>query len=423
MSNRVLSPRFYSIFKVFVATVLLLGSDLSIAQEGLIVREPPIAELNAYDTRSQKNFIRGKNSMTDSAVDCSLLTSERDSMIRATYKRSTVDNLLKSLCTDDVNLVIMSENHYQPRSRALLIDNLATLRKLGFTYLFLEALNYDDIELNERGFPLMKSGRYLNDPIHGELIRIAHQLGFKIYPYEQKPEQRGFGRSKIKKFLHDERQYYEENGMKYDESRNVYESNRVFQDMSARDYVQYRNIINFMDGDSTKSVILCGHGHGMKSRYGGWMSMGWWFDENESYNMVSIDCSSIAALEGTSYHDTLTCLYDTAVPYGLQIGKDSFYNQQRYQPYAQGYVSGLFDATIFYPKDFEKGDWASLNRRKKIPLSIHEFPEPPFELQIFKKAEVDYEQPVPIDRLYVSEKRNDLFYYGYGDEEIRVIKE
>src|SRR5690606_12382386 len=69
-----------------------------------------------------------------------------------------------------------------PRGRLFLSNLLPILKAAGFTYLFLEGLREDNI--NERGFPLQTSGFYTCEPMFGNLLRKAIQLGFKLVPYD-----------------------------------------------------------------------------------------------------------------------------------------------------------------------------------------------------------------------------------------------
>jgi hypothetical protein len=72
---------------------------------------------------------------------------------------------------------------------------LPKLRQDGFNYLALEALDPTPDDLTQRGFPLESSGTYTKEPVFGELIRSAIELGFKVVPYEHSSAQ-GFSPEK-----------------------------------------------------------------------------------------------------------------------------------------------------------------------------------------------------------------------------------
>jgi hypothetical protein len=80
--------------------------------------------------------------------------------------------------------VFINEAHHMPRHRAFTANLLPKLRALGFSYLAVETLDERDTALNTRGYPVRASGIYSNEPVFGEMLRIAHKLGFKLVPYE-----------------------------------------------------------------------------------------------------------------------------------------------------------------------------------------------------------------------------------------------
>lgn len=80
--------------------------------------------------------------------------------------------------------LLLNEAHYSSQNRAFTADLLKPLWKKGYRYLALEALAYSDTSLNERGYPVYNTGYYLQDPVFGNMIREAIQIGYKIVPYE-----------------------------------------------------------------------------------------------------------------------------------------------------------------------------------------------------------------------------------------------
>jgi hypothetical protein len=82
-------------------------------------------------------------------------------------------------------IIILNEAPNSPQNRVTLIKNLHLFYKKGFRYLALESVKPYDKNLNSRGFALATiSGSYLiNEPVYGDLIRIAIKTGFKIIGY------------------------------------------------------------------------------------------------------------------------------------------------------------------------------------------------------------------------------------------------
>ena len=118
-----------------------------------------------------------------------------------------------SLLNDTVSVVIVSEAHHKPQHRIFTRKILMPLYEKGFRFLGLEALtpNPDhpylllDSLLNERRYPLDSplTGRYAMEPMMGQLIREAINIGFTVFGYENTgDEERDLGQAlNIKKIM------------------------------------------------------------------------------------------------------------------------------------------------------------------------------------------------------------------------------
>jgi len=82
------------------------------------------------------------------------------------------------------NVVMFNESHHYSQHRAFLYSQLENLKSLGFTQLALETLNQNDTLLKIRKYPIKKTGFYTNDPVYGNVIRKALELGFILIPYD-----------------------------------------------------------------------------------------------------------------------------------------------------------------------------------------------------------------------------------------------
>ena len=100
--------------------------------------------------------------------------------------------------TENEQIVIISEAHQKPQHRIFTAKMLKSLYANGFRHLGIETLSPDftktdslqfmwDAELNERGYALYKTrtGAYTLEPQMSNMIRIAHDLGFKLFAYER----------------------------------------------------------------------------------------------------------------------------------------------------------------------------------------------------------------------------------------------
>lgn len=93
----------------------------------------------------------------------------------------------------DTRIVILNEAHHSPRDRAFAFEVARALKPLGYTILAAEAFsnsangpdNEPQIEaMAADGFPRVKHGMYLKDPVFGDFVRRAMALGYRPLSYE-----------------------------------------------------------------------------------------------------------------------------------------------------------------------------------------------------------------------------------------------
>ena len=98
---------------------------------------------------------------------------------------------------DGRKVVMFNETHGHSNQRAANFLFVRELRKLGFTHLALETLAYDratdhpcrssvlaDEQLHARGYALKDTGYYTDDPVFGELVRMALAEGYTLVAYD-----------------------------------------------------------------------------------------------------------------------------------------------------------------------------------------------------------------------------------------------
>jgi hypothetical protein len=83
----------------------------------------------------------------------------------------------------DRRVVILNESHHMPRHRAFATELLRELKKLGFDTFAAETF-MDPEGTQERGWPDHETGYYTQDPVFGELVRVAIEEGFRLVKYE-----------------------------------------------------------------------------------------------------------------------------------------------------------------------------------------------------------------------------------------------
>ncbi|MCA0131707.1 hypothetical protein [Winogradskyella alexanderae] len=99
-----------------------------------------------------------------------------------------VDTIIKE--AEKHKIVMINENHFYPNQRLLIFDLLEKLKKIGYSYLALEALDIkQDSLLNlKNSYPTLKTGFYTREQNYSNLIRKAKQLGYEFIAYENTDE-------------------------------------------------------------------------------------------------------------------------------------------------------------------------------------------------------------------------------------------
>ncbi|MBP6584661.1 MAG: hypothetical protein KA215_03245 [Flavobacterium sp.] len=93
-----------------------------------------------------------------------------------------IDNISKTQ-----KVIMFNEAHHNGRNRLLISNLLENLKKNGYNYLALEALNYLDEEaLNKRKFANQNSGTYISDPLFNNMVNSALLLNYKVVAYESR---------------------------------------------------------------------------------------------------------------------------------------------------------------------------------------------------------------------------------------------
>jgi len=85
--------------------------------------------------------------------------------------------------TKDQKTVFFNEYALNPQNRIFFLSLLQELNEQGFNYLALDALSGKDNQLQERGYPVLNSGYLTREPVFGELIRTAIDMGFDVLSF------------------------------------------------------------------------------------------------------------------------------------------------------------------------------------------------------------------------------------------------
>ncbi|WP_266202519.1 hypothetical protein [Pontibacter kalidii] len=84
-------------------------------------------------------------------------------------------------------VILINEAHHSSLHRVFTRSLLQELYDKGYKNLGLEALTNGELKdnlLHSRKYPVMETGHYTKDPQFGNLIRVAMEIGYNLFPYE-----------------------------------------------------------------------------------------------------------------------------------------------------------------------------------------------------------------------------------------------
>lgn len=131
--------------------------------------------------------------------------------------------------SQEEQIIIINEAHHNAAHRTLTRSLLQGLYNNGYRYLGLEGLF--DTAINDRGFPVVKSGFYTKEPEFGNLISEALKIGFILFGYEASNGESG----------------------------------------KEREIAQAKNIQHFIENNPPGKVLIhCGYAHVYENEYRAW---------------------------------------------------------------------------------------------------------------------------------------------------------
>ena len=167
-------------------------------------------------------------------------------------------------------VIMLNEMHFNPHSRAFVIGWLDICYQNGYRYFAAETLYAKDSLVNERRTVLLgETGFYSDEPVFGDLLRTALNIGYTLVPYEA-------------------------DGWGVDREGN-----------------EADNLIkNILDKDpEAKFLVFGGMGHITDRK--GWSMMGGFFKEKSGIDPFTMDCSVMTLSEQYESMDSLrTAFFD-----------------------------------------------------------------------------------------------------------------
>jgi len=264
-------------------------------------------------------------------------------------------------------VIMLNEATNKPLHRAFALSLLDVLYNRGFRYLAMEMLNpLPDHELTKLTY---QTGHFAAEPVAGELIRHALDLGFKLVAYEDP--------------LSDNHTPTE------------------------RDSIQALNIAKILKDDpEAKIFVYASYGHiAEKSTTPDFIPMGMAFKRITGIDPLTIDQTDMTEESnfsfGKAFYDTYVEKFPLTTP-SIPLDNDEPVN-----------VTGttLYDLTVIHPKTtyyFTRPTWLALSNRRQ-PVSIKPKNKETFLVQAYYEFESFGTKPgqvVPADQTY--------FSYGKG---------
>ncbi len=268
---------------------------------------------------------------------------------------------------DRYKVIMLNEANNKPLHRAFAYSMLDVLYNRGFRYLAMEMLNpMPDHELTKLTY---KTGHFATEPVAGELIRQALDLGFTLVAYE-------------------------------DPQGNSHTP-------TERDSIQALNIVKILKQDpEAKIFVYASYGHiAEKSTTPDFIPMGMAFRRMTGIDPLTIDQTDMTEESnfpfGKAFYDAYIEKFPLSTP-SIPLDNDEPVN-----------VTGttLYDLTVIHPKTnyyYARPTWLALSNRRQ-PVSVKTKNKDIFLVQAFYQFESFGTKPgqvVPADQTY--------FAYGNG---------
>jgi hypothetical protein len=281
-----------------------------------------------------------------------------------------------SFIAQNYRVIMLNEAYNKPIHRAFAFSLLDDLYKKGFRYLAMEMLNpMPDHELTKLNY---KTGHYATEPVAGELIRQAIEMGFKLVAYE--------------------------------------DPLAAEHTPTQRDSIQAVNIAAILKDDSDARIfVYAGYGHiAEKSTTPDFVPMGMAFKKQTGIDPLTIDQTDMTEESnfafGKAFYEKYIEKFPVTTP-SIPLDNDEPVN-----------VTGstLYDLTVVHPKtDYRDGrpTWLALSGRRQ-PVYIKPKNKDAFLVQAYYQYESIGSVPgqvVPADQTYfISGKGYYLLYLRRG---------
>jgi hypothetical protein len=280
-----------------------------------------------------------------------------------------------SFLARNYRVIMINESHSKTLHRAFMCSLLEDLYKKGYRYLAMEMLSNSSEHVLDKLTP--STGYYCREPVAGELIRTALDIGYKLVSYEDTAQQ-----------VHTATQ---------------------------RDSIQALNLYRVVQEDSTaKMIVFAGYGHIAENNISlDYIPMGMAFKKLSGIDPLTVDQTDMTEDGEFPYGKAF---YDAYVQkYSLPGPSIALINDEPLNPTA----SNLYDLSVIHPRTVYRDGrptWMDMFGRRQ-PLYIKP-PKSCFLVQAYYQFESFGNKPggvIPADQTYIpTGKGNYLLYLKRG---------
>jgi hypothetical protein len=277
-----------------------------------------------------------------------------------------------SFIARNYRVIMINESHDKPLHRAFTFSLLEDLYRRGYHYLAMEMLNnFSDQSLDKLNY---LTGHYSSEPVAGELIRTALDIGYKLVSYEDTlPGEHS---------------------------------------ASQRDSIQALNIYRVILADSTARILVhAGYGHIAEKNNGGdYIPMAMAFKKMSGIDPLTIDQTDMTEdgdfEYGKAFYDTYIQKFPISSPSIALLGDEPVnvtYNQ-------------LYDLCVIHPRTIYRDGrptWLSLGGRRQA-FYINPQDKNTFFVQAYYQFESFGTKPgqvIPADQTYVQTNKGSYLLY------------
>lgn len=275
--------------------------------------------------------IENMHKMWDSRANSrNALTQEQKDSFSQFKETDAIEYILNK--AKEHQVVIINEAHHMPQHRVFTTMLLDGLKEQGFNHLGLEtyfsSLKTDEA-LQENGYPTLKTGFYTKEPQFGNLVREAHQKGFKIFGYESQGHENG----------------------------------------KEREINQAKNIQEYLDKNPNEKLLIhCGFDHG----YEGELSSKW--EKAMAGRLTEFTNIDPLTINQVLYSEKSKREYENPYYQLTDLEKPTVFIKPDDKVFGEYKNGGWFDIAVFHPRSetYTRPKWMVYGDRREVDYSFNE---------------------------------------------------